>query len=252
MKKSVVVATIALAALLLQGCAAKAEFRTLRQITSDHTLRVYVNPAGEPFAYASLGEARGSEVDFMRKFAESIGVEAVFTISAYDGIVQSLNTGEADVAIGKMQLTGESYPTGYSLPIAEDRMYIICRRGEIYGGFAALEGKKVGVLGESELIGFVLPFLPAETEPIQLQSIDAAEGYLGNGAVDSVLCMRSDARRFMEEYGDGLSCEDIVEAEPLRYAAVVARGNDSLLAALNGFITESMMGEASDGQEGQA
>ncbi|WP_292222885.1 transporter substrate-binding domain-containing protein [Mesorhizobium sp.] len=79
-----------------------------KSIVSDNKLRVAMPAfASDPFFPADGSGDKGIDMDLARGIAAELGVEPVFDRSAvtFDGMVQKLISGQADLAIGKLSRT---------------------------------------------------------------------------------------------------------------------------------------------------
>ncbi|WP_292512896.1 ABC transporter substrate-binding protein [Mesorhizobium sp.] len=79
-----------------------------KPIVSDHKLRIAMPAfASDPFFPADGSGDKGIDMDLARGIAAELGVEPVFDRSAvtFDGMVQKLTSGQADLAIGKLSRT---------------------------------------------------------------------------------------------------------------------------------------------------
>ena len=79
-----------------------------RPIVSDNKLRIAMPAfASDPFFPADGSGDKGIDMDLARGIAAELGVEPVFDRSAvtFDGMVQKLTSGQADLAIGKLSRT---------------------------------------------------------------------------------------------------------------------------------------------------
>lgn len=79
-----------------------------KPIVSDNKLRIAMPAfASDPFFPADGSGDKGIDMDLARGIAAELGVEPVFDRSAvtFDGMVQKLTSGQADLAIGKLSRT---------------------------------------------------------------------------------------------------------------------------------------------------
>jgi ABC-type amino acid transport substrate-binding protein len=93
---------------------------TSERIASTHELRVGItdNP---PWVSATQGEPAGIEAELVRKFAESVQADVLWTTGSESMLVEALKRRELDVVIGGFEKrTQWSSQAGITQPFAED------------------------------------------------------------------------------------------------------------------------------------
>jgi ABC-type amino acid transport substrate-binding protein len=92
---------LALLVLALTGCLNRAD--PVARIQAAGVLRVAFDPSFPPFEFVdAAGGAIGIDVDLGGALAESLGVEAHFVTTTYDGLYDALIVGRADVIISAL------------------------------------------------------------------------------------------------------------------------------------------------------
>jgi len=153
---SAVTAVLALCAAVLTGCGLSIPTDpdgTLDRVTGD-VLRVGASPSGELVVVTSTDAVSGPLPDLVTGFAESRDARVVWTVGSEEDLVDALETGELDLAIGGMT---EATPW-------TDRVSVT--RG--FSGIPASGGHPVVILlplGENALQSALETYLDGEVGP---------------------------------------------------------------------------------------
>lgn len=106
-KKSLLVAALGLAAVLLGSARATAADDSLARVRKAGKLVVAIDPTYPPMEFEKDGEPQGFDIDFARKVATRLGVEAKFQVMDWSGIIAGLDSRRYDVIISSMSITPE-------------------------------------------------------------------------------------------------------------------------------------------------
>ena len=223
--------TILLLLLLLTAC--RADSGTWERIQQDCRLRVGLDPTYPPFEIGDENGLRGLDVDLAEAIAQEMGVEAEFVWIGYDGLYDSLRTGQVDVLLSALvimpsQMDDFSYSTPYF--DAGERLIV---RGD--SGIAGLDGVKtlaveLGAQGHVEALA-----LQKQSPALLVQPYSTADEALAavldrradGGIVDGI-----NGRLFLQTHPALRILPDPITVEP--FAAVVRRGDQVLLRELSG------------------
>ena len=230
---------------MLAGCSQK-EKTGLERIKDKGTLILATESTYPPFQYLIVENGKtinaGFDVDIMRGFAESIGVDLVVHEMAFDSIIPSVQAGTADFG-------GSFTPTPERAEVVDfsDIYYfnnhtIIVRAGEgaLLTTEADLQGKRIGAqkgtIQEtmlSEMDGVDVLGLPKITSLIQ---------ELINGNIDGIMTDRAVADTYVVAYPDRVEPSVLeIPDEAGGVAMCQAKNQDDLMKALNDYIKAGMV-----------
>ena len=194
------------------------------------TLRVGMDPTFPPFELADGGEPSGLDVDIANTIAQQLGLRAEFVLVSYDGLYDSLATGQVDLLLSAMVVSPErtrdfAYSASY---FNAGEVLIITREWPTTVELSDLADQTIAVelgsQGHLEVIDWAnrvdtLVILPLNS------SADAVEA-VSNGAANAAVVDAVSGRLAMSEHPMLQLSATPVSVEP--YAAVV-RIEDSLL-----------------------
>ena len=194
-----------------------------------------------------LRAAITSELDNSREIAEYIanGLGAPLEVTKTDRetALDMLANGRADVAVGSFS---ESNDPGLNflmtLPIAENKIYIVCG-GEISVTSADdLLGKVCGASAKlPENILRTLIEMVSDGNLVCNNAQSAAE-MLGSGDIQAYICFEDEALELISQ-NKSLRCCIPADINPERYSVLVQKNNTELFGAVNGVVGEMITGE---------
>jgi ABC-type amino acid transport substrate-binding protein len=124
---------------------------------------------------------KGLEVDLLKGFARSLGVELEIHAMAtgYDALLSALAARQGDVAASELTITPKRRAIAdFSRPYISGWLAVVTRRGSTIASAADLAGKKAAVVSGSSHLEFLLeasPDVKIEPASFDLESLEAVE-----------------------------------------------------------------------------
>ncbi|WP_342565936.1 amino acid ABC transporter substrate-binding protein [Paenibacillus sp. FSL R7-0345] len=218
--------------------AAPAEQNSLETVKASGKLRIGTEGTYSPFTYHDAdGTLTGFDVDIAREIAKRIGVEAEFIETQWDGLFAGMDAKRFDVIFNEVSITDErKVKYDFSEPyVMAKAVLIVSENNKDITRFADLKGKKSGQSLTTNLADI------ARENGAEIVSV---EGF--NQAIDLLVSGRIDAT-----INDGLSYLDLKKQKPdvkikqvdeiaegSQSAAVFLKGNDELIAAVDGALAD--------------
>lgn len=211
----------------------------LEQIKERGTLRVGIEGTYPPFSYqGDDGKLTGFEVDFARKLANHLGVEAELKPTKWDGILASLDAKRVDVVINQVTISEQRKKKyDFSLPYTVSGVQALVKKGNegIIKTAADLAGKKVGVgLGTN-----YEEWLRQNVKGVDIRTYDddpTKYQDLRIGRIDAILVDRLAALDLAQKTGNMLVVTG--DAFSRQESGVALRkGNEPLLTAIDSAIS---------------
>ncbi|CUR60460.1 putative amino acid ABC transporter, substrate-binding protein [metagenome] len=188
------VAVLAVAAFALTACGsedAPAGSAALDpQVIKAGALTVCADMPYEPFESLKAGKPVGFDVDLVDEIAKRLKVKPVIQDTDFDAIQsgESLNSGDCDVAISAMTITGErARVLDFSSPYFDASQAMVVDKGESMTSLADAAGKKIGVQGGTTGELYVTDNAPSDAEIVPLEDQSAMEAALKSGDVDAAV-----------------------------------------------------------------
>jgi L-cystine transport system substrate-binding protein len=212
----------------------------LSQVKERGTLIVGLEGTYPPFSFQGKdGKLTGFEVDFANALAEHMGVKAKITLTKWDGMLASLESGRIDVAINQVTISEERKKKyDFSIPYTISGIQVLTKKGN-EGHFTKpedLEGKKVGVgLGSN-----YEQWLRANLKGVDIRTYDddpTKYQDLRVGRTDAILVDRLAALDLVKKTNDTLAVAGPAFARQ-ESGVALRKNNPELLAAINQAIAE--------------
>jgi polar amino acid transport system substrate-binding protein len=231
---------------LFAGCGNAESGAGLERIKAKGTLILATESTYPPFQYLIVEDGKtinaGLDVDLMRAFAESIGVELVVHEMAFDSIIPAVQAGTADMGGSFTPTPDRAEAVDFSAIYYYSNHNVIVRKGESdqYPTIESFQGKRLGAQKGTvqeqmiqEMEGVDLLGLPKVTSLIQ---------ELINGNIDGILADFSVADTYVAAYPDSVEKAAQIEIpdESGGVAMCINKGQEDLLAELDKFINDSM------------
>jgi polar amino acid transport system substrate-binding protein len=191
------------------------------------------------------------DIDIARAIAEDLGVSLRIVNADFDGFSLAIQNGQADMAIAAITITEERAESlDFSVPYTNSCQYIL--KQESNAGIRSLNdlaGLKVGVhlgttgdfLVSEQITEGVLTGTGAEV--VQYKSLQEASLALMKGDLGAVVCDDLLAKN-LAAVNQGLTCFEARFAdgsiEEEFYGVAVAKGNASLLEAINASLKKQL------------
>lgn len=185
----------------------------------------------------------GCDIWLAQKIADALGVQLEIIDMSFDGIIPAVQAGQVDIGIAAFTKTEErAQVIDFSELYETSAQLLIVKAGnaDVYAAKDAMAGKKVGAqLGtiQSQLIEKALPDselfeLPTYPE-LALETINGnIVGFVVDSAVGLSMVASSDGALEVSNFAF------TAEEASFGKAAVIAKGNEDLVAAVNAVITQ--------------
>ncbi len=231
-------------------------------------ISVYTNAYFAPFEYYDGTDIVGVDVDIMNMVGEKLGRNVTYTNVEFGTIIDTVSSGKlADVGAAGITITdSRKEQVDFSDPYFTSVQYVIYPAGTMtpdgtdgdvsYILWDSLAGKKIGVQADTtgdiyvggEISGEDFDGLLKDTgaEEVRYDSAQLAADAVGAGQVDVVVVDYLPASYIVEKNA-GFECAALYYAgadgeapSPTeeQYAICVTKGQDELLAAINGVLSE--------------
>lgn len=111
----------------------------------DTTKIVFVTSSGyPPFEYIHEGKLTGFDIDLATAIAEEIGREAIFEDREFSAVFPTLQSGQADAAIGTLTITPERQKNfDFTPPYYHETMAVVYEKAHPIKTAGALSGQKI-------------------------------------------------------------------------------------------------------------
>jgi polar amino acid transport system substrate-binding protein len=239
-----------MALLVLSGCGKK--YRDLAAIQKKGELVMFTDARWAPFEYIGEGgREEGVDIDIARAVAADLGVSLRIVNADFDGFSLAIQNGQADMAVAAITITEERAETlDFSIPYTNSCQYILKQESNVsLRSLNDLAGLRVGVhlgttgdfLISEQITAGVLTGTGAEV--VQYKSLQEASLALMKGDLGAVVCDDLLAKN-LASVNRGLTCfearfaDGTIEEE--FYGIAVAKGNATLLAAVNASLEKQL------------
>lgn len=175
--------------------------------------------------------------------ANELGAPLEISKTDRSAALEMVSSGRADIAVGAFS---DSNDPGLNflmtMPIAENRIYIVCGGDLSVTGTTDLTGKIVGASAElPESILRSLISVVADGNLICNNAKTAAE-LLKSGDINAYVCFEEEASELLSGNNE-LRCCIPADIEPERYGVVVSKSKTALFGAVNGIVGKMITGE---------
>ena len=175
--------------------------------------------------------------------ANELGAPLEISKTDRSAALEMISSGRADIAVGAFS---DSNDPGLNflmtMPIAENRIYIVCGGDLSVTGTTDLTGKIVGASAElPESILRSLISVVADGNLICNNAKTAAE-LLKSGDINAYVCFEEEASELLSG-NNKLRCCIPADIEPERYGVVVSKSKTALFGAVNGIVGKMITGE---------
>ena len=217
---------------------ANANDTALMRIQKEGFIRVGMEPDYPPFSYYDeKNKLVGFDVEFANAVADKLGVKVKFVEAAWDTLVAAFNAGKADILYNLSITEDRKLKYDYTIPYVNGYAVVITHKdNDTIGSFKDLEGKTSAVSVNSNFAQM------AEKSGAKLVTIP--DGF--PTAIRLVIEKRVDATindsitlfDFLKQKPDAPVKAAFIDNDPIPSAAIVHKGEKSLLEAINKAITE--------------
>ena len=216
-------------------------------------LRWLPNAEFPPFEYLENDKVVGVDADIAAEIAKDLGVELEIVDGKFDAVIPSVQSGKASFGAAGMTVTEDrAKKVDFSVKYITSTQYIIVPKDSDVKTIEDLAGKRIGVqlgtTGDFIITDEVEGYKDKDGNPVKgvLQdtgatitrannAIDATQDMV-NGKLDAVVidklpaenivATQATTKTFELVYSDGSNTEE-------QYAIAVAKGNETLLEAIN-------------------
>lgn len=245
--------TAALCAAALSGCSNAVSKQSVDAIKKAGKITMATNAEFPPFEYLENDKVVGVDADIAAEIAKDLGVELEIVDGKFDAVIPSVQSGKASFGAAGMTVTEDrAKKVDFSVKYITSTQYIIVPKDSDVKTIEDLAGKRIGVqlgtTGDFIITDEVEGYKDKDGNPVKgvLQdtgatitrannAIDATQDMV-NGKLDAVVidklpaenivATQATTKTFELVYSDGSNTEE-------QYAIAVAKGNTTLLEAIN-------------------
>ncbi len=251
MKKFLLSATALVAGLALGACSSSssnetAEDTSLSDIQDKGTLVVATSPDYAPFEFQTLvdGENQivGSDILLAQKIADELGVELEISSMSFDNVLNSVQSGKADIAIAGLTISEEReevFDFSISYFDVANVVLVLDSEKDNYTSVDDLAGIDVAVQKGTTQEVYVNENL-TDSNIVSLTAMGEAINELKSGKVKAVILDESVAEGYLAQNSD-LAIADIElgdDSEANTKAVAMKKGSTALKAKIDEIITE--------------
>ena len=221
--------------------AAPAEEATglLAQIKANGKLVVGTEAQYAPYEFKDLdANFAGCDIWLAQQIADSLGVEIEVVDMAFDGIIPAVKSGQVDIGIAAFTKTPErAEEIDFSNLYETSAQLLIVKTGDAdkYATKEALAGQKVGAQKGTIQSQLILSALP-DSELFELEKYPALALETQNGNIAGFVVDQAVGEALVSTSGGKLEVSNFqftAEEASFGKAAVIAKGNEDFVAAVN-------------------
>ena len=216
----------------------------LDQIKANGKLVVGTEAQYAPYEFKDLdANFAGCDMWLAQQIADSLGVELEVVDMSFDGIIPAVKSGQVDIGIAAFTKTPErAEEIDFSDLYETSAQFLVVKTGnaDVYSTKEALAGQKVGAQKgtiQSQLIQSALP----DSELFELEKYPALALEVQNGNIAGLVVDQAVGESLIATSNGGLEVanfEFTAEEASFGKAAVIAKGNEDLVAAVNEVINK--------------
>ena len=216
----------------------------LEQIKAKGKVVVGTEAQYAPYEFKDLdANFAGCDMWLAQQIADSLGVELEVVDMSFDGIIPAVKSGQVDIGIAAFTKTPErAEEIDFSDLYETSAQLLVVKTGnaDVYSTKEALAGQKVGAQKgtiQSQLIQSALP----DSELFELEKYPALALEVQNGNIAGLVVDQAVGESLIATSNGGLEVanfEFTAEEASFGKAAVIAKGNEDLVAAVNEVINK--------------
>ena len=216
----------------------------LDQIKANGKLLVGTEAQYAPYEFKDLdANFAGCDMWLAQQIADSLGVELEVVDMSFDGIIPAVKSGQVDIGLAAFTKTPErAEEIDFSDLYETSAQFLVVKTGnaDVYSTKEALAGQKVGAQKgtiQSQLIQSALP----DSELFELEKYPALALEVQNGNIAGLVVDQAVGESLIATSNGGLEVanfEFTAEEASFGKAAVIAKGNEDLVAAVNEVINK--------------
>lgn len=216
----------------------------LEKVKTSGKLVVGTEAQYAPYEFKDLdANFAGCDMWLAQQIADSLGVELEVVDMSFDGIIPAVKSGQVDIGIAAFTKTPErAEEIDFSDLYETSAQLLVVKTGnaDVYSTKEALAGQKVGAQKgtiQSQLIQSALP----DSELFELEKYPALALEVQNGNIAGLVVDQAVGESLIATSNGGLEVanfEFTAEEASFGKAAVIAKGNEDLVAAVNEVINK--------------
>lgn len=216
----------------------------LEKVKTSGKLVVGTEAQYAPYEFKDLNaNFAGCDMWLAQQIADSLGVELEVVDMSFDGIIPAVKSGQVDLGIAAFTKTPErAEEIDFSDLYETSAQLLVVKTGnaDVYSTKEALAGQKVGAQKgtiQSQLIQSALP----DSELFELEKYPALALEVQNGNIAGLVVDQAVGESLIATSNGGLEVanfEFTAEEASFGKAAVIAKGNEDLVAAVNEVINK--------------
>ena len=216
----------------------------LEKVKTSGKLVVGTEAQYAPYEFKDLNASfAGCDMWLAQQIADHLGVELEVVDMSFDGIIPAVKSGQVDIGIAAFTKTPErAEEIDFSDLYETSAQLLVVKTGnaDVYSTKEALAGQKVGAQKgtiQSQLIQSALP----DSELFELEKYPALALEVQNGNIAGLVVDQAVGESLIATSNGGLEVanfEFTAEEASFGKAAVIAKGNEDLVAAVNEVINK--------------
>ena len=216
----------------------------LEKVKTSGKLVVGTEAQYAPYEFKDLNASfAGCDMWLAQQIADHLGVELEVVDMSFDGIIPAVKSGQVDLGIAAFTKTPErAEEIDFSDLYETSAQLLVVKTGnaDVYSTKEALAGQKVGAQKgtiQSQLIQSALP----DSELFELEKYPALALEVQNGNIAGLVVDQAVGESLIATSNGGLEVanfEFTAEEASFGKAAVIAKGNEDLVAAVNEVINK--------------
>lgn len=244
--KKIVFGSVLVANLVfLTACTESSKVKSPAEIQEAGKIVVATNPEFAPFEFQTVINGKntivGADVQIAKEIAKKLKVTVEFSAMSFDNVLNSLHTGQADIAMSGISKTKErSKVYDFSEPYYTAINKIIIRKSDLtkYQSLDSFKGAKVGTqkgtiqekVAKDQLKG---------SQGVSLDKNGSLITELKNGQIDAVVFEEPVAKGYIAQNDDlTLANVDLDSSDSDAYAVALPKGSTKLKAVIDEVIKE--------------
>ncbi len=216
----------------------------LEKVKTSGKLVVGTEAQYAPYEFKDLdANFAGCDMWLAQQIADSLGVELEVVDMSFDGIIPAVKSGQVDIGIAAFTKTPErAEEIDFSDLYETSAQLLVVKAGnaDVYSTKESLAGQKVGAQKgtiQSQLIQTALP----DSELFELEKYPALALEVQNGNIAGLVVDQAVGESLIATSNGGLEVANFdftAEEASFGKAAVIAKGNEDLVAAVNEVINK--------------
>lgn len=245
MKKTVLGLAFVASMALLTACGQSSKAATPAAIKEKGKIVVATNPEFAPFEFQTVVDGKntivGADVEIAKAIAEKLNVKVEFSSMSFDNVLNSLNTGQADIAMSGISKTEErSQVYDFSEPYYTAVNKIIIRKSDL-NKFTSLDSFSQAKVGTQK--GTIQEKVAKEqlkgSQGVSLDKNGSLITELKNGQIDAVVFEEPVAKGYVAQNDDLIIADiEMDSSSSDAYAVALPKGSKELKDEIDAVIKD--------------